>query len=78
MLRYTLNRLALGLVSILILSMIVYAAAQVLPGNPGRLVLGREATPEAVAKFNQELGYDKRSSRCTPCSCACRSASSRE
>ncbi len=59
MLRYTLNRLVLGLVSILILSMIVYAAAQVLPGNPGRLVLGREATPEAVAKFNQELGYDK-------------------
>jgi peptide/nickel transport system permease protein len=58
-LRYTLNRLALGLVSILILSMIVYAAAQVLPGNPGRLVLGREATPEAVAKFNKELGYDK-------------------
>src|SRR5690242_6873388 len=39
--------------------MIVYAAAQVLPGNPGRLVLGREATPEAVAKFNKELGYDK-------------------
>ena len=59
MLRYTLNRLVLGLVSILILSMIVYAAAQVLPGNPGRLVLGREATPEAVTKFNQELGYDK-------------------
>jgi peptide/nickel transport system permease protein len=58
-LRYTLNRIALGLVSILILSMIVFAAAQVLPGNPGRLVLGREATPEAVEKFNEALGYDR-------------------
>jgi peptide/nickel transport system permease protein len=59
MLRYTLHRIALGLVSILILTMIVFAAAQVLPGNPGRLVLGREATPEAVEKFNEQLGYNR-------------------
>lgn len=59
MLRYTLHRIALGLVSILILSAIVFAAAQVLPGDPGRLVLGREATPEAVEKFNHQLGYDR-------------------
>jgi peptide/nickel transport system permease protein len=57
-LRYTLNRIALGIVSILILSMIVFAAAQVLPGNPGRLVLGREATAEAVEQFNEALGYN--------------------
>jgi hypothetical protein len=43
MLRYVAPRLALGLVSLLLLSMMIYAAAQVLPGNPGRLVLGREA-----------------------------------
>jgi peptide/nickel transport system permease protein len=56
--RYTLNRIVLGLVSILILSMIVFAAAQVLPGNPGRLVLGREATEEAIDAFNEALGYN--------------------
>ena len=59
MLRYTLNRIALGLVSLLLLSMMVFAAAQVLPGNPGRLVLGREATPEAVETFNERLGYNR-------------------
>ena len=59
MLRYTLNRIALGLVSLVILTMIVFAAAQVLPGNPGRLVLGREATPEAVEKYNEALGYNR-------------------
>ena len=58
MIRYTLNRIVLGLVSILILSMIVFAAAQVLPGNPGRLVLGREATEEAIDAFNEALGYN--------------------
>jgi peptide/nickel transport system permease protein len=58
-LRYTLHRIALGLVSLLLLSMFVFAAAQVLPGNPGRIVLGREATPEAVEQFNERLGIDR-------------------
>jgi peptide/nickel transport system permease protein len=59
MLRYVAHRLALGLVSLLLLSMMIYAAAQVLPGNPGRLVLGREATPSAVKEFNHRLGMDR-------------------
>jgi peptide/nickel transport system permease protein len=59
MLRYTLHRVALGLVSLLLLSMFVFAAAQVLPGNPGRIVLGREATPEAVEQFNERLGVNR-------------------
>src|SRR3954447_7153922 len=57
--RYVAHRLALGLVSLLLLSMMIYAAAQVLPGNPGRLVLGREATPTAVKEFNHKLGIDR-------------------
>jgi peptide/nickel transport system permease protein len=59
MLRYIAHRLALGLVSLVLLSMMVYAAAQVLPGNPGRIVLGREATPNAVKQFNHALGIDR-------------------
>src|SRR3954447_13099793 len=59
MLRYIAHRLLLGLVSLLLLSMMIYAAAQVLPGNPGRLVLGREATPDAVRLFNHRLGVDR-------------------
>ena len=57
--RYVAQRIALGLVSLLLLSMMVYAAAQVLPGNPGRIVLGREAPPSAVKQFNHKLGFDK-------------------
>src|SRR3954470_18045694 len=58
MVRYTLHRIALGLVSLLLLSMMIYAAAQVLPGNPGRLVLGREATPDAVRLVHHRPGGD--------------------
>jgi peptide/nickel transport system permease protein len=59
MLRYVAHRLALGVVSLVLLTMIVFAAAQVLPGNPGRIVLGREATPNAVEQFNRALGVDR-------------------
>jgi peptide/nickel transport system permease protein len=59
MLRYIAHRIALGLVSLLLLSMMIFAAAQVLPGNPGRLVLGREATASAVKQFNHSLGIDR-------------------
>src|SRR3954466_466422 len=58
MLRYVAHRVALGLVSLLLLSMMIYAAAQVLPGNPGRLVVRREATDGDVGEFNQKLGMD--------------------
>lgn len=57
--RYVVQRIALGLVSLLLLSMMVYAAAQVLPGNPGRIVLGREAPPSEVKQFNHRLGFDQ-------------------
>jgi peptide/nickel transport system permease protein len=59
MLRYILHRVALGLVSLLLLTMMIFLAAQVLPGNPGRIVLGREATPNAVKQFNHALGIDR-------------------
>ena len=39
--------------------MIVFAAAQLLPGDVGRSVLGRDATQEAVAEYNHEHGTDR-------------------
>jgi peptide/nickel transport system permease protein len=39
--------------------MIVFAAAQLLPGNVGRAVLGRDASEEAVAEYNHEAGTDR-------------------
>jgi peptide/nickel transport system permease protein len=38
---------------------IVFAAAQLLPGNVGRNVLGRSATDQQVAQYNKDHGLDK-------------------
>ena len=50
------GRLMLGLVTLLLLSMVVFAGAQLLPGNVGRAILGPLASPVAVAALNRELG----------------------
>ncbi len=47
------------MVSLWILSVIVFLGAQVLPGDVARRVLGRDASPEAVAALNKELGTDR-------------------
>jgi peptide/nickel transport system permease protein len=38
---------------------LVFVAAQVLPGDVARKILGRDASPEAVAALNKELGTDR-------------------
>jgi peptide/nickel transport system permease protein len=52
-------RLALSLVTLLLLSMVVFAGAQLLPGNVGRAILGPLASPVAVATMNHQLGTDR-------------------
>lgn len=59
MLRFVLKRVALALVTLWILSVIVFLAAQVLPGDPGRSILGNLADPHAVAALDHQLGVDK-------------------
>ncbi len=53
------RRLALGLVTLLLLSMVIFAGVQVLPGDVGRAVLGPLADPAAVAALNHQLGADR-------------------
>jgi peptide/nickel transport system permease protein len=57
--RYILKRLGLSLISLLLLSVLVFAMAQVLPGDPARNLLGREAPPAEVKQLNHQLGYDR-------------------
>jgi peptide/nickel transport system permease protein len=57
--RYVLKRVTLALLTLLLLSIIVFVAGQVLPGNPSRAILGNLASAEAVAQLDRELGLDK-------------------
>ena len=53
------RRLGLALLTLTLLSMVVFAGAQVLPGDVGRAILGPLADPDAVAAINHEVGADR-------------------
>jgi peptide/nickel transport system permease protein len=57
--RYLLRRVGLGLVTLWILSLIVFFAGAVLPGDPGRAILGPLAAPSAVRALDHQLGVDR-------------------
>jgi peptide/nickel transport system permease protein len=59
MARFILKRLGLALVTLWILSVIVFLAAQVLPGDPARAILGPLAAPSAVHVLDHQLGTDQ-------------------
>ena len=56
---YLVRRLGLALITLILLSMIVFFAGQVLPGDPGRAILGNLATPSAVRALDHQLGVDR-------------------
>jgi peptide/nickel transport system permease protein len=53
------RRLAMSGLTLVLLSMVVFAGAQVLPGDVGRTILGPLASPEAVAVINHQIGADR-------------------
>ncbi|NPT53897.1 ABC transporter permease subunit [Paraburkholderia sp. 5N] len=59
MLQVLVWRLFLALVTLWLLSLIVFAGAQVLPGDVGRTMLGPLADAQAVAVLNHQLGVDR-------------------
>jgi peptide/nickel transport system permease protein len=59
MLRYILKRLGLAVVTLFLLSVIVFALGQLLPGNVARAVLGQFATQGAIDSLNHQIGADR-------------------
>ena len=58
-LRLVLKRLGLGLVTLLVISIIIFFMVELLPGDLAEAVLGQGATQETVAALRQELGLDR-------------------
>ena len=56
---YLLKRLGLALLTLVLLSLIIFFATQVVPGNPGRAILGPFAADSAVNALNHKLGVDR-------------------
>ena len=54
-----LQRLALGLVTLLVVSMVIFVAVNALPGDFAQAILGQGATDEAVTQIRADLGLDQ-------------------
>lgn len=57
--RHVTRRSALGVFTLFLISLIIFFATNVLPGDAARAILGRSATPEAVAALQAQLGMDR-------------------
>ncbi|MFE2040546.1 ABC transporter permease [Streptomyces sp. NPDC059477] len=56
---YVVRRLAISFLVLLGISAAVFFLLHLVSDSPGRVVLGQRASPEAVADFNQEHGFDR-------------------
>ena len=59
MIGFALNRLVSLLASLLVASLVVFAAVEIVPGDPARFMLGINAQPDTVAALRAELGLDR-------------------
>ena len=57
--RFLLIRVILGLLTLLLVSVVVFAATQALPTNAAQAILGRNATPARVAALTRQLHLDR-------------------
>lgn len=53
------QRLALGIATLFVVSILIFAGVELLPGDLAQQILGQSATPETVAAFRAELGLDQ-------------------
>ncbi|MCB1403006.1 MAG: ABC transporter permease, partial [Rhodobacteraceae bacterium] len=53
-----LRRLALGVLTLFVVTLLIFGAIQLLPGDPAQAILGQAATPETLAALRTELGLD--------------------
>lgn len=59
MLSYASKRVLIGLVTLLAASIIVFAMLEVVPGDPARLMLGMNATEDAVRTLQEQMGLNQ-------------------
>lgn len=57
--RMILRRLGIGVFTLFVISILVFLAVSLLPGDIAQQVLGQAATPETVAAFRRDLGLDQ-------------------
>ncbi len=57
--RMVIQRILLGIVTLLVVSVLVFVMTAALPGDVAQIVLGQAATPESLAAYRAERGLDQ-------------------
>jgi peptide/nickel transport system permease protein len=57
--RYTLTRLALLVLGLIVASVLIFLTLRVLPGDVAQLIAGVNSTPEQVAAIRERMGLDR-------------------
>jgi peptide/nickel transport system permease protein len=53
------KRIAMGVLTMIVISMLIFVGVEALPGDLATAILGQEALPETVAQFRKELKLDE-------------------
>lgn len=59
MLKYIIKRILASIATIIGIIFLINLFIELAPGDPGRLILGMNASPEQVQILNHSLGYDQ-------------------
>ena len=59
MLRYILNRILLIIPTLIVVIFLIFFILNIVPGDPARIILRQDASAEAVAELNHELGMGR-------------------
>ena len=59
MLRMILRRIGISMATLWVVSVLMFAGTEILPGDVAEIMLGQEATPESLAALRESLGLNK-------------------
>lgn len=59
MLAYTIRRLLMLIPVLIGMSLITFSIVHLIPGNPAQVILGEQATPQAIASLEEQLGLNE-------------------
>src|SRR5579875_1544275 len=52
---FLVRRVAAGVLTLLVVTMVIFAVLQIIPGNVTQIILGRNATPDRIAAIHASL-----------------------
>jgi peptide/nickel transport system permease protein len=56
---YLIKRFFILIVTLILVSMVIFAVLMVIPGDPAQIILGIHATPETLRELRHQLGLDR-------------------